>query len=103
MAGKGPTQVDVLQPVLTGRAAEFLRPHVAGVRFLADAGFRDCDWAELCLKMGWHYNTPKADIAFNTYLLDTNGQSAALNERVPYVPHHCQRRFLERQSIEKLQ
>ena len=23
---------------------------------LADAGFRDCEWASVCLKLGWHYN-----------------------------------------------
>ena len=54
VTGKGLTQVDVLQPMLT-RAAEFLQPRVAAVRFLADAGFRDCDWAELCLSVGWRY------------------------------------------------
>ena len=52
--GKGLTQVQVLETMLT-QAAEFLRPRVKRVRFLADRGFRDCDWADLCVKLGWHY------------------------------------------------
>jgi len=51
---KGLTQAEVLATMLT-RAADFLRPRVKRVRFLADRGFRDCDWAELCLKLDWHY------------------------------------------------
>lgn len=53
--GKGLTQAEVLATMLT-QAADFLRPRVKWVRFLADRGFRDCDWAELCLKLDWHYN-----------------------------------------------
>jgi hypothetical protein len=53
--GKGLTQAEVLDAMLT-QAADFLRPRVKRVRFLADRGFRDCDWAELCLKLGWHYD-----------------------------------------------
>jgi hypothetical protein len=53
--GEGLTQVEQLETMLT-RAASLLKPRVQTVCFLADAGFRDCDWAELCLKLGWHYN-----------------------------------------------
>ena len=53
--GKGLTQAEVLATMLT-QAADFLRPRVERVRFLADRGFRDCDWAEWCLKLGWHYD-----------------------------------------------
>ncbi len=53
--GKGLTRVEKLEAMLN-RAAIFLQPRVKAVRFLADAGFRDCDWAALCLKLGWHYN-----------------------------------------------
>jgi hypothetical protein len=53
--GEGLTHVQKLETMLT-RAARFLQPRVKAVRFLADAGFRDCDWAELCLKLGWRYN-----------------------------------------------
>lgn len=80
---KGLTQREVLEPMLR-RAAEFLRPRVAAVRCLADAGFRDCDWADLCGELGWHY---VIRIACNTYLTDSDGRSAALKERVP-VGHH---------------
>lgn len=52
--GQGLTQAEVLQPMLS-RAAKFLHPRVKRVRFLADRGFRDCDWASLCLKVHWHY------------------------------------------------
>lgn len=55
LPGEGLTQVEKLEALLT-RVATFLQPRVQAVRFLADAGFRDCDWAELCLKLGWHYN-----------------------------------------------
>jgi len=53
--GKGLTQAEVLDAMLT-QAADFLRPRVKRVRFLADRGFRDCDWADLCLKLGWQYD-----------------------------------------------
>ena len=55
LTGPGLTQAEKLEAMLT-RAATVLQPRVKRVRFLADAGFRDCDWAELCLKLGWHYN-----------------------------------------------
>ena len=51
---EGLTQVEKLESMLH-RAAEFLNPRVRQVTFLADRGFRDCDWAELCLKLGWNY------------------------------------------------
>lgn len=53
--GQGLTQVEKLQIMLT-RAAKFLCPRVKRVIFLADRGFRDCDWAILCLKLGWNYD-----------------------------------------------
>lgn len=55
VAGPGLIQVEKLETLLT-RAAKFLRPRVKQVRFLADRGFRDCDWAILCLTLGWNYN-----------------------------------------------
>jgi hypothetical protein len=55
LPGKGLTQAEKLDAMLT-RSAEFLQGRFKRIRFLADAGFRDCDWAELCLKLGWHYN-----------------------------------------------
>ncbi len=60
LRGKGLTEAEKLEAPLT-QAAQFLRPRVKRVRFLADAGFRDWDWAELCVKLGWHYNIRLAE------------------------------------------
>jgi hypothetical protein len=68
--GKGLTEVQTLETLLT-QAADFLRPRVKRVRFLADRGFRDCDWAELCVQLGWHYGIR---IPCNTTLTLENGQ-----------------------------
>ena len=54
LPGKGFTQMEKLETLLR-RAAAFLNPRVKQVIFLADSGFRDCDWAQLCLKIGWNY------------------------------------------------
>jgi hypothetical protein len=51
---EGLTQVEKLEAMLQ-RAADFLNPRVRQVTFLADRGFRDHDWAALCLKLGWNY------------------------------------------------
>jgi hypothetical protein len=74
--GKGLTQVEVLEAMLT-QAAEFLRPRVKRVRFLADRGFRDCDWADLCVKLGWHYNIR---IQSNTTVTLENGWHGRIDE-----------------------
>ncbi len=60
LTGPGLTQVEKLETMLT-QAAQFLRPQVKRVRFLADAGFRDCDWAALCVKLDWRYNIRLAE------------------------------------------
>jgi hypothetical protein len=54
-SGPGLTQVEKLEAMLR-RAAKFLQLRVQRVNFLADCGFRDCDWAVLCLKLGWNYD-----------------------------------------------
>lgn len=69
MPGKGLTQMEKLEALLR-RAATFLQGRVKCVIFLADAGFRDCDWAQLCLKIGWDY---AIRIACNTYVTLSNG------------------------------
>ena len=74
LPGKGLTQMEKLEPMLT-RAAAFLNGRVKHVVFLADAGFRDCDWAQLCLKIGWNYGIR---IACNTYVTLTNGWSGSI-------------------------
>jgi hypothetical protein len=68
LPGKGLTQMEKLEALLT-RAATFLNARVKCVLFLADAGFRDCDWAQLCLKIGWNY---AIRIASNTYVTLNN-------------------------------
>jgi hypothetical protein len=73
---KGLTQAEVLEAMLT-QAATFLRPRVRQVRFLADRGFRDCDWAELCLKLGWQYDIR---IQCNTIVTLENGKQQRVDE-----------------------
>lgn len=68
LPGKGLTQMEKLETMLR-RAAAFLNPRVKHVIFLADSGFRDCDWAHLCLKIGWNY---AIRIAGNTYVTLNN-------------------------------
>lgn len=79
LPGKGLTQVEKLSAMLE-RVAQFLAPRVTAVTLLADRGFRDCDWAEMCLKIGWHYDLR---IARNTSLVFEDGQSASLEAWVP--------------------
>jgi hypothetical protein len=69
LPGKGLTQMEKLEAMLS-RAATFLNGRVKRVRFLADAGFRDCDWAQLCRKIGWNY---AIRIACNTYVTLNSG------------------------------
>jgi Transposase DDE domain len=67
---EGLTQAEILEPMLQ-RAAEFLNPRVRQVTLIADRGFRDCDWAELCEKLGWNY---VIRLANNTCLGLADGQ-----------------------------
>jgi hypothetical protein len=69
LPGKGLTQMEKLEAMLR-RAAACLQGRVKQVLFLADAGFRDCDWAQLCLKIDWHYGIR---IASNTYVTLADG------------------------------
>lgn len=77
--GTGIVQAAKLSAMLE-RVAEFLAPRVKTVTFLADRGFRDCDWAELCQKIGWHY---VIRIMRNTYVLQAEGLSARVDALVP--------------------
>ena len=47
---------------------------------LADAGFRDCDWAQLCQDLGWKY---AIRIACNTSITLPDGTSDRLDHLVP--------------------
>jgi len=69
LPGQGSTHKEKLEDLLR-RAAAFLQGHVHQVLFLADAGFRDCTWAQLCLKIGWNY---AIRVASNTYVTLADG------------------------------
>lgn len=84
--GEGLVKVTKLKNMLE-KVHKFLKKHVKRVIFLADAGFRDCDWAQLCLKLGWNYGIR---VACNTYLTLPDGTSDRLDN---LVPENCNRYF----------
>jgi hypothetical protein len=77
--GKGLVKVNKLKSMLE-KVQRFLKEHVREVLFLADAGFRDCDWAQLCEELGWNYGIR---IACNTYITLPDGTSNRLDFLVP--------------------
>jgi hypothetical protein len=77
--GKGLVKVTKLKSMLE-KVDRFLKKHVKQVTFLADAGFRDCDWAQLCEKSEWNY---AIRIACNTYITMSDGTSDRLDNLVP--------------------
>jgi hypothetical protein len=76
--GKGLVKVSKLKNMLE-KVQRFLKRHVQEVLFLADAGFRDWDWAQLCTEFGWSYGIR---IACNTYLTLPNGTTDRLDRLV---------------------
>jgi hypothetical protein len=76
LEGKGLTQVEKLETMLR-QVAEFLHERVKSVVFLADRGFRDCDWALLCNELGWHYGIR---VASNTYVTLKDGRQKAIDD-----------------------
>lgn len=84
--GKGLVKVTKLKGMLE-KVGKFLKKYVKRVTFLADAGFRDCDWAQLCLKLGWNY---AIRVACNTYITKPDGTSDRLDH---LVPENCNRYF----------
>jgi len=84
--GEGLVKVTKLKNMLE-KVHKFLKKHVKRVIFLADAGFRDCDWAQLCLKLGWNYGIR---VACNTYITLPDGTSDRLDN---LVPENCNRYF----------
>ena len=84
--GKGLVKVTKLKSMLE-KVQRFLKERVKRVTFLADAGFRDCDWAQLCEKLGWNY---AIRIACNTYIILPNGTFDRLDNLVPV---NCNRYF----------
>lgn len=77
--GKGLVKVNKLKSMLE-RVQHFMKRYVKRVMFLADAGFRDCDWAQLCEELGWNY---AIRIARNTYITLPDGTSDRLDNLVP--------------------
>ena len=77
--GKGLVKVSKLKSMLE-KVQRFLKRHVKEVLFLADAGFRDWDWAQLCTELGWNYGIR---IACNTYVTLPNGTMDRLDRLVP--------------------
>jgi hypothetical protein len=86
VAGKGLVKVKKLKSMLE-KVQRFLKEHVKNVLFLADAGFRDCDWAQLCEELDWNYGIR---IACNTYITLPDGTSNRLDV---LVPQYCNRYF----------
>jgi len=84
LEGKGLTQVEKLKGMLQ-QVADFLNSRVKHVVFLADRGFRDCDWADLCLELGWHYDIR---LACNTYVTLEDGKQCAI-ETLGVQPGQC--------------
>jgi len=60
---------------LLAEAAQLLQP-MASVTFLADRGFRDKDWAQKCLALGWNYGLR---VANNTLVTLSEGRQLAID------------------------
>jgi len=84
--GKGLVKIAKLQSMLE-KVHKVLKKHVKRVTFLAEAGFRDCDWAQLCEELGWNY---AIRVACNTYIALPDGTSDRLDHLVPV---NCNRYF----------
>jgi len=93
--GKGLVKVTKLKSMLE-KVQRFLKKHVKEVLFLADAGFRDWDWAELCTKLGWDYGIR---VACNTHLTLPNGTMNRLDRLVPaYQNRYFQNALLTKEA-----
>src|SRR5215211_7814857 len=77
--GNGLVKVNKLKNMLE-KVQRFMKRYVKRVTLLADAGFRDCDWAQLCLDLGWNY---AIRIACNTYITLPDGTADRLDNWVP--------------------
>jgi len=95
LPGKGLVQVHKLRAMLE-KVHNLLKPYFKNVTFLADAGFRDCDWAQLCLESGWDY---AIRIACNTYVTLPDGRSNRLDVLVrPGCNRYFQNVLLTREA-----
>lgn len=86
VSGKGLVKVSRLKKMLE-KVHNLLKKYFKSVTFLADAGFRGCDWATLCEELGWNY---AIRIAHNTHVTLANGHSDRLDA---LVAPNCNRYF----------
>ena len=84
--GKGNTRVSHLEGMLT-QAAEVLNGLVSSVTLLADRGFRDHQWAALCVQLNWHY---VIRLPANTWVNPPDGRAQRIDQLA--IPQG-QRRF----------
>jgi len=93
--GKGLTTVKRLKTML-GRVQRLLQTRVKSVVFLADRGLRDCDWAQLCLDLGWNY---AIRVACNTFITLEDGRTGRLDAWVsPYRNRYFQNVWLTQEQ-----
>lgn len=59
------------------RTAAFLAPYAKHVTLLADRGFRDHDWAELCTSVGWRW---RIRVPKNTIVTFANGRICRIDQ-----------------------
>jgi hypothetical protein len=59
------------------RIATFLEAYAKQVTLLADRGFRDHDWAELCASVGWRY---RIRVPKNTIVTFPDGQACRIDQ-----------------------
>lgn len=94
--GKGLTTVKRLKTMLE-RVKQLLRGRVESVVFLADRGFRDWEWAQLCLDLGWNYAIRMAP---NTYITREDGRTDRIDALViPYRNRYFQNVWLTQEQI----
>ena len=91
---KGNTRVSPLEGMLT-QAAEVLNESAASVTLLADRGFRDHQWATLCLRLGWHY---VLRLPANTWVRRPAGWVGRIHQLAVPVGH---RRYYQQVSVPK--
>jgi hypothetical protein len=86
VSGKGLVKVSRLKKMLE-KVHNLLKKYFNRVTFLADAGFRGCDWATLCEELGWNYGIR---VAHNTCITLADGRSDRLDV---LVSQNCNRYF----------
>jgi hypothetical protein len=87
IVGPGLVTVERAEALLS--ETQRLLSQVASVTLLADRGFRDSDWAEKCLQLGWNY---LIRIANNTYVHLPDGRClsiAALGVKPAQARYFC--------------